>query len=184
LSEEEIGEEVVPIKKQDIDSLLRDNELLIERCSRLMKENSELEAKLDELERSLTVMRLGGMSQPHDSRTRVASILCLLGGFMMFTQGMAFLVNYSSLITPILEYLEYSPLYGYLSSSNYMTGVAVLGIGGLLLIASIFMSVTSPRIIGGFILFSSLISLLVGGGYGLGALLGIVGSGVAITAEE
>lgn len=176
-------EEAVQLKKKDLDDLLRDNELLIERCSQLINRNRELEEKVEDLERSLTVVSLG-RSQPYGSRTIVASVLGLLGGFIIFTQGMAFVINYSALVRPLLGFLAYSPLYSYLSKDSYLTGIAAIGIGGLLLICSIFLPVTSPRMIGGFILFCSLVSLLVGGGYGLGALFGVIGAAIAISVGD
>jgi len=176
-------EEAVQLKKKDLDDLLRDNELLIERCSRLIQRNKELEEKVADLESSLTVVSLG-RSQLYGTRAIVASVLGLVGGFIIFTQGLAFVINYSALVRPLLGFLAYSPLYSYLSKDNYLVGIAAVGMGGLLLICSIFLPVTSPKMIGGFILFCSLVSLLVGGGYALGALLGIVGGAIAITVED
>ena len=178
-----VNEEAVQLKKKDLDDLLRDNELLIERCSQLIERNRELEEKVEDLERSLTVVSLG-RSQPHSTRVIAASVLGLLGGFIIFTQGLAFVINYSALVRPLLGFLAYSPLYSYLSKDNYIIGIAAVGVGGLLLICSIFLPVTSPRMIGGFVLFCSLVSLLVGGGYGLGALLGVIGAALAITVED
>jgi hypothetical protein len=177
-------EEYVQVQKKDMDNMLRDNELLIERCSRLIERNSELEGQVSELEHSLTMSSLGRRTQSYGTGSIIGTILCLLGGFLVFTQGMAFVINYSALVDPILGYLAWSPLYSYLSSDNYLVGITAIGMGGLLLICSIFMPVTSPRMVGGFVLFSSLVALLVGGGYGLGSLLGVVGSGIAIAVGE
>jgi hypothetical protein len=135
------------------------------------------------MEHSLTLSSIG-RTQSYGTGSIIGTILSLLGGFLVFTQGMAFVVNYSALVDPILGYLAWSPLYLYLSSDNYLIGITAIGMGGLLLICSIFMPVTSPRMVGGFVLFSSLVALLVGGGYGLGSLLGIVGSGIAIGVGE
>jgi len=176
-------DEIVQIRKRDLEDLLRDNELLLERCSQLVQKNRDLEEKVADLESSLATVSLE-RSPIFGTKTIVASILCLLGGFIVFTQGMAFVVNYSALVDPITAYLSYSPLYSYLSGDNYLIGIAAVGIGGLLLVCSIFMPVTSPRMVGGFILFCSLVSLLVGGGYGLGSLLGMVGAAVAIAVGD
>ena len=177
-------EEYVQVEKKDLDNMLRDNELLIERCSRLIQRNSELEGQVSQLENSLTMSSLGRRTQSYGTGSIIGTILCLLGGFLVFTQGMAFVINYSALVDPIVGYLAWSPLYLYLSSDNYLIGISAVGMGGLLLICSIFMPVTSPRMVGGFVLFSSLVALLVGGGYGLGSLLAIVGSGIAIAVGE
>ncbi len=176
-------EEMVQVTKQELDNLLHDNELLIDRCSRLIQRNAVLEERVSELERSPTLTGFG-RTQRYGTGSIIASILCLLGGFIVFTQGMAFVVNYSALVDPIITYLTYSPLYWYMSGDRYLLGIGAVGMGGLLLICSIFMPVTSPRMVGGFILFSSMVALLVGGGYGLGSLLGMVGAAIAIAAGE
>jgi len=184
LTERTVGDdELVQIKKRDLDNLLKDNEKLIERCSQLIQRNDELEGKIGDLEGSKTPLSFG-RSQPYGTKAIIASILCLLGGFIVFAQGMAFVVNYSILVDPFVAYLGYSPLYAYLSGDNYLIGIAAVGIGGLLLVSSIFIPITSPRMVGGFILFCSLTSILVGGGYGLGSLLGMIGSVIAITCGD
>ncbi len=183
MSKRTIDSEMVQLRKSDLDNLLKDNEMLIERCSKLIQRNKELEEKIVDLEGSKTTLGLG-RSQPYGTKAIIASILCLVGGFIVFTQGMAFVVNYSALVDPFVGYLGYSPLYTYLSGDNYLMGIAAVGIGGLLLVCSIFIPITSPRMVGGFILFCSLVSLLVGGGYGLGSVLGIIGSIIAITCGD
>lgn len=149
----------------------------------MIQRNAVLEERVSELERSGTLTGFG-RTQRYGTGSIIASILCLLGGFIVFTQGMAFVVNYSALVDPILVYLTYSPLYWYVSGDKYLLGIGAVGMGGLLLICSIFMPVTSPRMVGGFILFSSMVALLVGGGYGLGSLLGMVGAAIAIAVGE
>jgi hypothetical protein len=141
-------EESVQVQKKDLDNMLRDNELLIDRCSQLIQRNTDLEGQVSELEHSLTMASLG-RSQSYGTGSMIGTILSLLGGFLVFTQGMAFVINYSALVDPILGYLAWSPLYSYLSNDIYLVGITAVGMGGLLLICSIFMPVTSPRMVGG-----------------------------------
>jgi hypothetical protein len=123
---------------------------------------------------------------PSEQKPYAAFILTLVGGTLIFTNGLVFILA-SRVVSRMLEYVINTRglSLGIVLAANQMLlsfSVVELVLGAFIIFASlmIYYKPTSSAGWGAVVLVLSILSMFVGGGFFIGLILGVIGGSLAI----